>query len=123
MDVIEAIVKDLELELLQPATRASVQRLDDLLADDFVEVAAAGHSFDKANVLARLPGESGVRFVSTDMQAHLLAPTVVLVTYIGERSLDGTVTRSRRSSVWVKSSANSWQLRYHQGTSGEPDAS
>lgn len=115
----QVIVKELELELLQPATRASVQRLDALLADDFREVGATGHSFDKAHVLARLPGESGVAFLATEMQSHLLAPTVVLVTYVGERTYEGTVTRSRRSSVWVNI-AGSWKMRYHQGTCGEP---
>ena len=121
MESVEAIVKELELELLQPATRANVQRLDVLLAEDFLEVGAAGQSFGKAHVLARLPSESGVAFVATQMQAHLLAPTVMLVTYVGERSYGDNVTRSKRSSVWVHN-ADNWQLRYHQGTYGEPDA-
>ena len=45
MTSIEATVMDLEAELLQPTTRADADRLAVLLADDFLEVGAAGQSF------------------------------------------------------------------------------
>ena len=118
MTSIEATVMDLEAELLQPTTRADADRLAVLLADDFLEVGAAGQSFGKAEVLARLPQETGVGFAATSMQAHLLAPTVVLVTYLAQRTHDGSATQSKRSSLWVKS-PEGWQMRYHQGTYGE----
>lgn len=117
MEVIEATVMRLELELLEPAIRADFKRLDALLADDFLEVGASGRSFGKADVLSRLPTESGITFTATDMQAHLLSPTVVLVTYLATRSHAGEAAQSRRSSVWVHNSCG-WQMRYHQGTSG-----
>lgn len=119
MDTIEAIVMGLEQALLQPAVRTDAGRLAALVADDFLEVAAAGHSFGKAEVLARLPHETGVAFVASSMQAHLLAPTVVLVTYLVERTHEGSTLRSRRSSLWVKG-AEGWQMRYHQGTYADP---
>jgi hypothetical protein len=115
---IETIVKDLELELLQPTTRASTQRLDALLDSDFLEVGASGQSFGKSQILARLSQESGVGFAVTGMHAHMLAPTVVLVTYQAERTYEGCTTRSKRSSLWVYN-AGRWQMRYHQGTYGE----
>jgi hypothetical protein len=49
------------------------------------------------------------------MEAHVLAPDVVLVTYTVERTHDGHTVRSLRSSVWV-SHDGAWQMRYHQGT-------
>jgi len=118
MRSIETIVKDLELELLRPNTRASTQRLDTLLASDFLEVGASGQSFGKSQILARLPQENGVGFAVTNMHAHVLAPTVVLVTYQAERTHEGRTTRSKRSSLWVNN-AGRWQMRYHQGTHGE----
>ncbi|MFQ1625766.1 DUF4440 domain-containing protein [Lysobacter zhanggongensis] len=105
----------LEYELLEPAVRSDVRRLDALIADDFVEVGAAGRPFGKAEVVDRLPGETGVAFRARAMQAHALAPSVVLVTYAAERSHQGHTTCSLRSSVWVKN-AGGWQMRYHQGT-------
>ncbi len=85
MDSVESIVMSLEAELLQPETRINTQRLDALLARDFLEVGAAGRSFGKSDVLARLPREDGVTFVATEMQAQAIAATVVLVTYRAAR--------------------------------------
>lgn len=115
MEDIEAIVMGLEEELLRPAARADAARLATLVADDFLEVGAAGQSFGKAEVLARLPHETGVGFTASAMQAYVLAPTVVLVTYLVQRTHEGAATHSKRSSLWVKN-AGGWQMRYHQGT-------
>lgn len=111
----------LEAELLQPVTRADAGRLALLLTDDFLEVGATGRAFGKADVLARLPHETGIGFTATDMQAHPLAPTTVLVTYRVRRTSEDTVTHSWRSSLWVMS-AEGWRMRYHQGTYAEPVA-
>lgn len=118
MESVEGMVMRLEQELLLPHVRASIQRLDELLADDFHEVGAAGHSFGRAEVLARLPHERGVGFLASDMQAYLLAPTVALVTYSARRTHEGGATHSRRSSVWVRN-VGGWQMRYHQGTDAQ----
>ena len=118
MESIERIVMDLEAELLQPATRANAERLAALLAEDFLEVGAAGQSFGKAEVLARLPHEAGVSFTASSMQARSLAPTVVLVTYLAQRAHEGSATCSKRSSLWVNKSEG-WQMCYHQGTYAE----
>lgn len=115
MEDIEAIVMGLEEELLRPSARADAARLATLVADDFLEVGAAGQSFGKAEVLARLPHETGVGFTASAMQAYVLAPTAVLVTYLVQRTHEGAATRSKRSSLWVKNAAG-WQMRYHQGT-------
>jgi hypothetical protein len=115
MESIESIVMKLERELLEPAVRADTQRLDALLADDFLEVGAAGELFTKSEVLARLPSENGVAISTSAMQAYLLAPSVMLVTYAAQRSHAGKTTRSLRSSVWIKNTRG-WQMRYHQGT-------
>jgi hypothetical protein len=115
MESDEAIVMRLERELLEPATRADTVRLDMLLANDFREVGASGHSFGKKEVLSWLPSESGKSFTISSMQADALSEGVILVTYVAEKSHDGRITQSIRSSVWVKSQTG-WQMRYHQGT-------
>jgi hypothetical protein len=115
MRSMEDVVMDLEAELLAPGARASGERLAALIAEDFLEVGAAGQSFGKAEVLARLPYESGVTFTTGSMRAHALASTVVLVTYSVQRTHEGHSASSKRSSLWVKGS-DGWQMRYHQGT-------
>ena len=115
MESDEAHVVQLERELLEPATRANLARVRELLADDFLEVGASGQSFGKAEVLSWLPAESGKSFAVTSIKAVTLGKGVILVTYAAERTYQGYITRSLRSSVWVKG-AGGWQMRYHQGT-------
>ena len=105
----------LERELLEPATRSDEARVRELLADNFLEVGASGHAFGKAEVLSWLPSESGESFSVTSMQAATLGEGVILVTYAVEKSYQGVITRTLRSSLWLKSSGG-WQMRYHQGT-------
>ena len=108
------LVQKLELELLEQCVRADASRLDQLIADDFREVAGTGRTFGKDEVLARLPHESGVGFSTSHMRSRLLAPTVCLVTYRAQRTHGGVTVRSERSSIWIKS--DSWRLIHHQGT-------
>ena len=115
MESNEELVMRLERELLKPAVRADHARLDSLLTHDFREVGARGWSFGKPEVLARLPEENDIAFRASAMEAHTLAPGVILVTYSAERTHQGLTARSFRSSVWVKSTGG-WQMRYHQGT-------
>lgn len=115
MTGIEATVMALELELLDPQVRADAGRLDALLCEDFWEVGASGRAFGKDEVLERLPQEQGIGFETSDMQAHVLAPDVVLVTYRASRSDANGRIESLRSSLWVRD-AHGWRMRYHQGT-------
>ena len=121
MDSAESIVMQFERDLLDPAVRSDRERLDLLIAEDFLEVGATGSSFGKANVLARLPSESGVAFTASGMTAATLANNVILITYVATRSHAGHTLHSKRSSIWVHSEVG-WQMRYHQGTNSETSA-
>lgn len=118
MDSDQAIVMRLERELLDPGTRADATRIAALLGDEFVEVGVTGLRFGKAEVVEWLPAESGKSFAATSMQAVALGEGVILVTYTAEKTHQGTVTRSLRSSLWVKA-GDAWRLRYHQGTAAD----
>lgn len=61
MENAEAIVMQLERDLLEPDVRSDARRLDALIADDFLEVGAAGRAFGKSEVLIRLPDGSETR--------------------------------------------------------------
>lgn len=108
------LVEKLELELLEQCVREDAPRLDQLIADDFREVAGTGRAFAKDEVLARLPHESGVGFSTSHMRSRLLAPTVCLVTYRAQRTHEGVMVESERSSIWIKS--DGWRMIHHQGT-------
>ena len=91
--------------------RMNVEKLGELLADDFFEIGSSGFMYDKQECL-----EVGV--VLTEMTLHNyeiypLADGVVLATYF---IVDTTRNRNTlRSSIW-KLIDGRWQLYFHQGT-------
>jgi hypothetical protein len=106
----EALFRDLETRLLDPAVRASRDAVSKMLAEDFVEFASTGVIYDKAGILAALAAEAiagAPQRVLRDLMVRELSPDAVLVTYRAGRSL--------RSSIWRRSGED-WQLLFHQGT-------
>lgn len=112
---VERLLVELELALLQPQVRASRERLDALLCDDFREIAASGRVFGKDEVLRRLPQETGVGFEATGFDVRAIAPDVALVAYRAQRRSGGAHSRSVRSSLWRRE-AGRWRMVFHQGT-------
>ncbi|UYK79837.1 nuclear transport factor 2 family protein [Xanthomonas sacchari] len=106
----------LELELLEPAVRASAARVAELLDDAFVEFGASGRRFDKPAVQA-LAAESGAfRYCAFDIDVQLLEPELAHLRYRSERSGGGELPRQAlRSSLW-RYRDGQWRMLFHQGT-------
>jgi hypothetical protein len=91
--------------------RTSMEKLDEILADEFFEIGSSGFMYDKQECL-----ETGL--VLTEMklynyEIYPLADDVVLSTYF---IVDTTRNRNTlRSSIW-KLIAGRWRLYFHQGT-------
>jgi hypothetical protein len=119
MDTTLAFLEELELELLQPSTRANSARINELIADDFLEIGSAGVAFDKDVVLAHLPKEDGKHFQVSNLRSRMLSEGVCLVTYFCVRTHRNTQVHSLRSSIWLKR-GSSWQMTYHQATKCDP---
>ncbi|WP_295842665.1 DUF4440 domain-containing protein [uncultured Xanthomonas sp.] len=107
----------LELELLEPAVRASAERVAELLDDAFVEFGASGRRFDKSAVLQALAAESGdFRYRAFDIDVQLLEPELAHVRYRSERNGCGEPPRQAlRSSLWQYRDGR-WRMLFHQGT-------
>ncbi|GGW01450.1 hypothetical protein GCM10010264_11330 [Streptomyces globisporus] len=113
---------DAELQLMDPAVRASRSLAARLLDPEFVEVGASGRRWTYEEMIAALPeldgggGEGdgdGSRFEPSGMGGAVLAPGIVHLTY--ETVFDGR--RARRSSLWRRrSNETSWRMYYHQAT-------
>jgi glyoxylase I family protein len=120
-DVIEAELLALEESLLDPEVRRSPERMDALLADDFVEFASAGVAYDKRRILEVLQDEALADDPVTRSLAHFevvrLGEDVALTRYrlMRRRSTHDKPTQSLRSSVWRKRDGR-WQMTFHQGT-------
>ena len=74
-------VIDAELALLRPEVRASRDRLDELLDDDFVEIGASDRRWDRDTIIADLVESSSVTVTVEQMDARFVADQIALVTY------------------------------------------
>lgn len=120
---LQAHILEQEQRLLRPGVRASVEMLDALIADDFVEFASTGRAFGKAEVLARLPREAGrFRYRVEDFSARVLGDGQVLATYRATIVDPGATLPPRhslRSSLWRHEADGEqarWRMVFHQGT-------
>jgi hypothetical protein len=111
---VEAQLRHLEEQLLQPEVRASAERVNALLADEFVEFGSSGQVFDKKQIIALLQQEMPTRRSLSNLLTTVLAERVVLVTYRATRSSNPPV-HTLRSSIWRLSNGR-WQMVFHQGT-------
>jgi hypothetical protein len=111
------LIKILELELLRPETRQSRHRLDELIANDFVEFGESGKRYTKHDLLNVLPTLGVIFYTLLDFEARAVAPEIILATYRIESKAgtSGPVKRSMRSSLWQYHN-NRWQIVFHQGT-------
>lgn len=110
-------VKELEMELLQPETRKSAKRLDELLADDFFEYMSRGTATNKKEVLNRLPNSPEEEFKAREMQAKVLSDDIILLNYITHRKVisSGEQKCTLCSSIWRRENEK-WQMVFFQGT-------
>ena len=113
VDNLHNVIQQLELSLLEPATRRSVDYLNKHIADEFIEFGSSGKIYNKQDVVESLPFEKEKKFNVMDFSIKVLSQDVVLATYkiIGESI---TLT-SLRSSIWKRVDGE-WQMVFHQGT-------
>lgn len=113
---INKIILDLELSLLTQEVRASREKLNQLLADDFIEYGSAGLIYDKKITLEKLPSGKSPTYHLYDFELISISDTIVQARYKTERiNLDGTKLTSLRNSLWRNTNEN-WQMFFHQGT-------
>ncbi|MFT4864583.1 MAG: ribonuclease HI [Ilumatobacter sp.] len=113
-------VIELEQQLLDPATRADVARIDALLHTDFVEHGTSGRIWSRQAVLETLPLEDHAtpQVHGTQFRADAVADGAILLTYVST----STQRTCHRSSLWLESTPGTWQMRFHQGTQTTPAA-
>lgn len=113
-------IEKLEVELLQPEARRSAKRIDELLADDFIEFGMFGKRFTKLDFIKILPNskeEKYEKYKASDFEAREIATDTILLTY--KASIEFIKTKEKiwtlRSSIWQKR-GDKWQMIFHQGT-------
>ena len=114
-DELLARVEALERRLLSPRIRASKTDLDELIADDFVEIGRSGRVWTKSNILESLPQSPGVEIEIDTLHARHVGDNVVLITYRSRRLGERRSADALRSSIWQRRD-DIWQIIFHQGT-------
>ncbi|MBB4130337.1 nuclear transport factor 2 family protein [Xanthomonas sp. 3075] len=109
-------LRALELRLLGPQVRSSVQALEELLDPEFVEFGASGRRDTRGDVIAALMADDAlVDYRADGFECVLLVPHLAQLRY---RSIDrrgGIERHALRSSLW-RADGNGWRLLFHQGT-------
>lgn len=100
------------MEMLDPDVRADVNRVRELLHDDFLEFGSTGRVYTKKVLLDMLRQERPSTVVIRDFAVRQLASDTALVTY---RTVGQSDQEARRSSVWIRQDG-AWRMVFHQGT-------
>ncbi|MGE0884409.1 MAG: DUF4440 domain-containing protein [Blastocatellales bacterium] len=122
MNSLEEQIRQLEERLVNPAVRKSEMELNELFADEFVEVGSSGKIYDKRQTIQPLLEESGFRVMMTNFKILVLSADCVLLSYRAAISFNTDETKtvfSLRSSIW-KRNGDQWQIIFHQGTPSNP---
>ncbi|HEY1155825.1 MAG TPA: nuclear transport factor 2 family protein, partial [Arthrobacter sp.] len=107
----EALVEELERELLGPLVRGDIGRTAILLHPDFVEIGSSGRVWTRDAMMMALEEDPGERTDIEILGADRIGTSAVLLTYRSFSRSGPTL----RSSLWVLDSGR-WRLRFHQGT-------
>ncbi len=105
----------LEEELWREETRFDLHRMNELIADDFIEFGRSGRVYQRQDTfaVARQPIEAILPL--PEFHVRLLDENIAQVTYNSAVTSDSVVEYARRSSIWSRT-ASGWVLRFHQGT-------
>jgi len=116
MENIKELIYKLETDLLKPEVRASVDKLNELIADDFIEYGSSGLIYDKKIILERLPQGNSPTYSLFDFEVVILSEGIVQTRFKIDRvNLDNSKMSSLHTSLWRKTN-NKWQMFFHQGT-------
>lgn len=119
MDISFPPIYDLEIKLLQPEVRSSVDQMRALLSDDFFEFCSSGsvYFFNKDQDIDGIVNSSDLDWEIQDFKTQRLAADVVLATYglIKHNETRREMKYSLRSSIW-RCIDGQWKMVFHQGT-------
>jgi hypothetical protein len=112
-------MQQLELRLLHTDFRTNTAALEQLLAQDFVEVAPNGRVTSREDVIRwLLQKDPADRWELSDWHVSELAADVRLVRYHAVRSIPASTSKgASHVSLWRFDSASQcWLLHFHQST-------
>lgn len=101
-------IRQLELLLLDPKTRQSAGKLDNMLCDGFIEIGQSGTIYNKADVIIALTEDPLTEAGLSNFDIRVLSKTLILASYTSKGE-----ARVRRHSLWEKH-GQTWRILYHE---------
>jgi len=115
MEILELLIS-LEKKLHSFDSRASREKLNILLSEDFHEIGASGKTYGKNETIDLLIKSKSYEIVATDFELKKLSSDIMQLIYKAKSKGGLTDTRyTVRSSLWKKN-GHHWQMIFHQGT-------
>ena len=108
-------LRALEQSLWRAETRFDRPLMEKTFADDFYEIGRSGRIHTRQECLDLCPEPIDALLPLADFRVRLISADVAQVTYTSHVTYGGVVQRGHRSSIWTRT-ADSWVLRFHQGT-------
>ena len=110
-----AELRVLEESLWRVETRFDLALMEKTFARDFYEIGRSGRIHTRQDCLDVSPEPIDALLPLADFTVRLISADVAQVTYTSHVTYGGVVQRGLRSSIWTRT-ADSWALRFHQGT-------
>lgn len=107
------LIQSLEEMLINSEIRKSEEKLNELLADDFMEFSSTGKIYSKIEIIQALINENEIQYIIHDFKINSISEKNILATYI---AIKNEKIKSLRSSIWQLQNNNQWQMLFHQGT-------
>jgi hypothetical protein len=108
-------LRALEQSLWRAETRFDRILMEKTFAQDFYEIGRSGRIHTRQDCLDLSPEPIEALLPLADFRVRLISADVAQVTYTSHVTYEGVVQRGHRSSIWTRT-ADSWVLRFHQGT-------
>jgi len=119
MDLIKEQLLKLENDLLQPEVRNSMEKLNEILTDNFIEYCSSGYEYhwNKEDEINGSVISNKVYGKIIDFEIKKLSDEYVQATYKMIKNDEPNEDRrySLRSSIW-KYIDGKWKMIFHQGT-------
>lgn len=119
MELLKRHILQIENDLLKPEVRQSVEKINELLADEFIEFCSSGNIYrhNKEKAIAESTNLESLNWEIEDFAITQLAEGILLATYklIKHNELNENKKYSLRSSLW-KCFDGKWKMIFHQGT-------
>ncbi|ELC8442501.1 DUF4440 domain-containing protein [Clostridium perfringens] len=119
MNSIKEEIFQLENDLLKADVRKSAQKINEILADDFVEFCSSGSEYHYKNgdIFQSEDDEKNLDWEIFNFEVKKLSEECVLATYkvVKHDELDESKRYFLRSSIW-KEENGKWKMFFNQGT-------